>query len=124
MQQLLIVVGRKLFFSIERERERERAREKKWEKKNQPKLMNFILDVLKRRITKSVKRERETHTHTHTERHRENSNCQIMQSLFSSRKLFGAFSSHLVRRRGRRSNTRTKTKAKTLIEKGISFSRF
>jgi hypothetical protein len=87
-------------------------------------LMNFILDVLKRRITKSVKRERETHTHTHTERHRENSNCQIMQSLFSSRKLFGAFSSHLVRRRGRRSNTRTKTKAKTLIEKGISFSRF
>jgi hypothetical protein len=35
MQQLLIVVGRKLFFSIERERERERerAREKNGRKK-------------------------------------------------------------------------------------------
>ncbi len=56
------------------QRERERESKKKWERKNQPKLMNFILDVLKRRITKSVKRERERerHTHTHTERQREN----------------------------------------------------
>ncbi len=49
--------------------EREREREK-WERKNQPKLVNFRFDVLKRRNTKSEKRERErhTHTHTHTER--------------------------------------------------------
>jgi hypothetical protein len=59
-----------IFFS-----HRDRETEKKWERKNQPKLMNFILDVLKRRITKSVKRERErerdTHTHTHTPRETE-----------------------------------------------------
>jgi predicted Rdx family selenoprotein len=70
MQQLLIVVRRIYFFP-----QRETEGKKKWERKNQPNLMNFILDVLKQRITKSVKRERErehTHTHTHTERQREN----------------------------------------------------
>jgi hypothetical protein len=64
MQQLIVV--RRIFFFTQRETEGE----KKWERKNQPKLMNFILDVLKQRITKSVKRERERE-HTHTPRDRE-----------------------------------------------------
>jgi hypothetical protein len=61
-----------IFFRRERERE-----EKKWERKNQPKLVKFRLDVFKRRITKSEKRERETHTHTPRERERERERIKI-----------------------------------------------
>jgi hypothetical protein len=120
MQQLLIVVVRKLLFF---HRERERGK-KKWERKNQLQLMNFILDVLKRRITKSVKRERErerhTHTHTHRETERELKLPNNSKLLFFTEAFRGFFFPSCKKKR-KTIKHKNKKKVKTLIEKGISF---